>query len=94
MIDPVSGKTYANFSVNTDGTVTITFTDAISTLRDVTGQINSTEPSTAWMSQSLGDTDISIPSETNVSSSVTLKPLVGSAIEKKAHLIKCATLIP
>lgn len=88
MIDPVSGKTYANFSVNTDGTVTITFTDAISTLRDVTGQINFNGAFNSLNVTEPGDTDISIPSETNVSSSVTLKPLVGSAIEKKGAFDK------
>lgn len=83
-----NGVVYGRFSVDTNGLITIVFTNAIHSLTNVTGQLNFSGNFDASNVTDPGNITINIPGESNVSAGVTLKPKVGSTIEKQGAFDK------
>ncbi|WAO22403.1 LPXTG cell wall anchor domain-containing protein [Paenilisteria newyorkensis] len=80
---------YAKAVVNKDGTVTITFTDAVKGSSDVHGTLHFEAGFDEHAIDGPGDTTIKVPGEENLpSTEVIIKPEVGATIDKNGHFDK------
>lgn len=80
---------YGKAVVNKDGTVTITFTDAVKGSSDVHGTLHFEAGFDEHAIDGPGDTTIKVPGEENLpSTEVIIKPEVGATIDKNGHFDK------